>query len=144
MTPRTVSALSTLSLLAVVATALPGCGGSNGTPGNNALAPQFQPQVVNSTDDFQFQATGMTGVTQTLNYNWRNTGVQANVNQSCSLTGGTATLVLTDSTGAQVYSRNLADNGTFQSTAGAPSAWAMRIVLTNAVGTINFRSQKKT
>ena len=100
MTPRTVSTLSTFSLLAIVATALPGCGGSNGTPGNNALAPQFQPQVVNNTDDFQFQATGMTGVTQTLDYAWRNTGVQANVNQSCSLTGGTATLVLTDSTGA--------------------------------------------
>jgi hypothetical protein len=144
MSTHGASRRSTLALLAIAAAGLSGCGGSGTSPGGNVLAPQFQPQVINAVDDFQFQATGVTGVTQTLNYAWRNTGVQANVNQSCSITGGSATLVLTDSTGAQVYSRNLGDNGTFQSTAGAPSAWGMQIVLTNVTGTVNFRSQKKT
>ena len=131
-------------LLGIVGTiGLVGCGGNN-TGGGNVLAPKFQPQVVNQIDDFQFQATGVTGVTQTLNYSWRNTGVQANVNQACSITGGSATLVLRDSTGAQVYSRNLADNGTFVSSAGEASAWSMQIVLSNLSGTLNFRAQKKT
>ena len=143
MSRRIASTLSTLARIAVAATALGGCGGG-GSTGGNVLAPQFQPQVVNTVDDFQFQATGVTGVTQTLNYSWRNTGQQANVNQSCSLTGGTATLVLNDSTGVQVYSRNLNDNGTFQTAVGSPSAWSMQIILTNVTGTLNFRSQKKT
>ena len=140
MTPRR----PWFALAIIVPLALAGCGGSNSGGGGNVLAPQFQPQVVNSTDDFQFQVTGVTGATQTLDYSWRNTGVQANVNQSCAITGGTATLVLRDSTGAQVYSRNLADNGTFVSTAGAASAWSMQVILTNVSGTVNFRAQKKT
>ncbi len=129
--------------VAILAAAiLTGCSGNGG--GGGVLAPQFQPQVVNSTDDFQFQATGVLGVTQTLHYQWRNTGTQANVNQACSITGGTATLVLRDSTGAQVYSHSLTDNGTFVSLAGAPSAWSMQVILTNVSGTLNFRAQKKT
>jgi hypothetical protein len=134
--------LSMTALIAAVAIALTGCGSSNNS--NNVLAPKFQPQVVNNIDDFQFQATGVTGVTQTLNYNWRNTGTQANINQACSITGGTATLVLRDSTGAQVYSQSLASNGTFVTSAGLASAWSMQIVLTNLQGTLNFRAQKKT
>ncbi len=143
MSPRKASILSTLALTLVATAALTGCGGGDST-GGNVLAPQFQPEIVNSIDDFQFQTTGVTGVTQTLNYSWRNTGQQANVNQSCSLTGGTATLVLNDSTGAQVYSRSLNDNGTFQTVVGSPSAWSMQIILTNVTGTLNFRCQKKT
>ena len=136
---------STLVAAALAMTALAGCGGGGGnSPAGNVLAPQFQPQIVNSIDDFQFQATGVTGVTQTLNYSWRNTGVQANVNQSCSLTGGTATLVLSDSAGVQVYTRSLTDNGTFPTDPGSPSAWSMQVNLTNVTGTLNFRSQKKT
>ena len=142
---RTAKRRSVAGVVLAVAGAivLAGCGSGGGGRGN-VLAPMFQPQIVNSIDDFQFQATGVTGVTQTLNYNWRNTGVQANVNQACAITGGTATLVMRDSTGAQVYSRSLTDNGTFLSLAGAPSAWSMQIVLTNLTGTLNFRAQKKT
>ena len=135
-------ALSTIAFM-VATTALAGCGGGN-SGSNNVLAPQFQPQVVNNIDDFQFQTTGVVNVTQTLNYQWRNTGTQANVNQACSITSGTATLVLRDSTGVQVYSRSLGDNGTYQTTVGEASAWSMQIVLTNITGTLNFRAQKKT
>ena len=131
-----------LLALAVVATlAIQGCGNDDS---DNVLAPRFQPQVVNNTDDFQFQVTGITSATQTLTYSWRNTGAQANVNQACSISGGTATLVLRDSTGAQVYSASLASNGTFQTLVGAPSAWSMQVILVNTSGTLNFRLQKKT
>lgn len=123
---------------------IPLCGCGDGSNGGNVLAPQFQPQVVNAVDDFQFQTTGVTNVTQTLTYSWRNTGTQANVNQACSISGGTATLVLSDSTGAQVYSRSLTDNGTFQTSVGLPSACTLRVTMTNVSGTLNFRAQKKT
>ena len=134
---------ATLAITLVLAGAIT-VGGCAGGSSSNVLAPKFQPQVVNSIDDFQFQVTGVRGATQTLNYSWRNTGTQANVNQACSISGGSATLVLRDSTGAQIYSRSLVDNGTFVSLAGAPSAWSMLVVLSNVSGTINFRAQKKT
>ncbi len=142
MESRNSAPLAIVTLLLAGAITVGGCGG--GSSSSNVLAPKFQPEVVNSIDDFQFQVTGVTGATQTLNYSWRNTGTQANVNQACSISGGSATLVLRDSTGAQIYSRSLADNGTFVSLAGAPSAWSMQVVLSNVSGTINFRAQKKT
>ena len=135
---------ATLAITLVLAGAITVGGCAGGSSSSNVLAPKFQPQVVNSIDDFQFQVTGVRGATQTLNYSWRNTGTQANVNQACSISGGSATLVLRDSTGAQIYSRSLVDNGTFVSLAGAPSAWSMQVVLSNVSGTINFRAQKKT
>ena len=137
------SATLAITLVLAGAITVAGCAGGSSSS-SNVLAPKFQPQVVNSIDDFQFQVTGVTGATQTLNYSWRNTGTQANVNQACSISGGSATLVLRDSTGAQIYSRSLVDNGTFVSLAGAPSACSMLVVLSNVSGTINFRAQKKT
>ncbi|MGE5178730.1 MAG: hypothetical protein ACM3PF_06530 [Bacteroidota bacterium] len=121
----------------VVVTTLAGCGG-----GTKTLGPQFQPEVANSTDTFQFQATGLTGVTQTLTYTWRNTGTQSSVDQSCAITGGTATVTLSDSTGTQVYSRSLAQSGSFPSTAGLAGAWSIRVTLSQVQGTLNFRAQK--
>jgi len=115
-----------------------GCGGES------ALNPAFQPQVSNLPDNFQFQSTGVTGVTETLPYTWQNTGTVANVNQATTVTAGSATLTIRDAAGTQVYSRNLADNGTFPTNAGTTGAWTIQIVLANMNGTINFRVQKKT
>ena len=145
MRPNCPLAFSRMSLILVVtiAVAVAGCSDDDDN-GGGLLAPELQPQVVNNIDDFQFQTTGVTNVTQTLTYQWRNTGTQANVNQACSISGGSATLVLRDSTGAQVYSRSLADNGTFQTAVGLPSAWSMQVIVTNVSGTLNFRVQKKT
>ena len=125
---------------ATVAVLLVGCGGSK----NNVLAPQFQPEVVNAIDNFQFQVTGVTGVTQVIVYSWRNTGVQANVDQSCSITSGSATISVRDSTGALLHARNLADNGSFATTPGLAGTWTVRIDLSGVRGNLNFRLQKKT
>jgi len=114
-----------------------GCGGES------ALNPAFQPQVANLPDNFQFQSTGVTGVTQTLQYTWQNTGTAASVNQATTVTAGSATLTIRDAAPIQVYSRNLADNGTFDTIAGTSGPWTIQVVLTNMSGTINFRVQKK-
>ncbi len=129
-------ALVSAFLLVAIAT-FTGCGGGS------ALNPQFQPQVSNLADNFQFQATGVTNVTQTLQYSWQDSGTGASINQACSITGGTATLTLLDANGTQVYSASLANNGTFQtSPAGVSGAWTIKIVLTGVNGTLNFRAQK--
>lgn len=110
---------------------------------NNVLGPQFQPEIVNEPDAFQFQATGVTGVTQTLNYTWQNSGVSANVNQSCSLSGGSATLVVRDAAGQIVHQMDLSNGGTFESLAGQTGAWTVQVILSDLDGTLNFRLEKR-
>ena len=126
--------MGTFFLLLIV-----GCGGSN----NSALNPQFQPQVANLQDSFQFQATGVTGATQSLHYSWQTTGTAASINQASTLTAGTATLTVSDVNGKAVYTGNLSSNGTFMSAAGAgPGTWSIDVVLKGYSGTLNFRVQK--
>jgi len=117
---RAVLFVKVFLVLALVAS-LAGCGGGS------ALNPQFQPQVSNVADNFQFQTTGITNITQTLHYTWQDSGTAASINQACSITGGTATLSLLDANGTQVYSASLANNGTFQtSPVGSPVPGRLR------------------
>ncbi len=116
-----------------------GCGGSN----NNALNQQFQPQVANLPDTFQFQSTGVTGVTQSLHYAWQTSGTAASINQATTLTAGTATVTISDTSGKVVYTGNLSSNGSFTSATGAgPGMWSIDVVLNGYSGTLNFRVQK--
>ena len=127
-----VARVAIVLLLATVA----GCGGGS------ALNPQFQPQVTNQPDNFQFQSTGVTNVTQTLQYTWQNSGTMANVNQATTVTAGTATLTIRDAATTQVYQANMTANGTFVTNAGTTGAWTIQVTLTSFSGTINFRVQK--
>jgi len=128
----------TLSAVCLLLTlTLVGCGS-----GNSALNPKFQPQVSNQPDNFQFQTTGVSKVTQTLHYTWKNSGASASINQACAITAGTAAVTLRDSTNAVMYSGDLKANGTFASSAGVTGDWSIDVVLTNVNGTLNFRVQK--
>jgi hypothetical protein len=118
--------------------ALVGCGS-----GNSSLNPQFQPQVANAVDTFQFQSTGVTNVTETLNYTWQNTGISANVDQATTVTAGTAVVMIRDAAGIQVYSAGLQNNGSFQSATGQTGNWTIQVVLQGYSGTLNFRVQKR-
>ena len=122
-----------LASLVIVAAA---CGDSN------TLGPDNQVQVNNVTDSFQWQASNMEQITETLTYTWTNTGTTANVDQSSSITAGSATLQVTDDQGQQVYSSSLADDGTFQTSQGASGDWTVTVELTDASGAVNFRLQK--
>ncbi len=116
-----------------------GCG--NG--GGSALNPQFQPQVANNPDNFQFQSTGVTSVTQTLTYTWQNSGIAATVNQATTVSSGQAVVAIRDKNGTQVYSAGLQNNGTFDTATGVTGNWTIVLTLTNYSGTLNFRVQKK-
>ena len=125
------------SMLLALSTLTTSCGS-----GNSALNPAFQPQVANQTDNFQFQTTGITNVTQTLTYAWQNTGTASSVNQACAITAGTAFVTLKDANGIAVYSGNLGANGTFTSIQGASGNWTIIVTLSKVSGTLNFRAQK--
>ena len=115
--------------------------GSVSACGDDPLAP-FEPEVANLTDSFQLQATDVTGITTTVQYSWQNTGTTANVNQASVKNAGTAVLTISDASGTQVYSQDLAANGTFQTSAGTTGGWTVRVVLNDFSGTLNFRAEK--
>lgn len=127
-----------IGLIAVASLALAACGGNSTGP----LA-QYEPQINNVTDNFQFQATDVADITGTYTYRWLNTGDSATVNQATAGTGGSATLTISDSTGAQLYAQPLSANGTFGMIKGAAGHWTVRVQFFRYAGTVNFRVQKQ-
>lgn len=106
--------------------------------------PGIQPRIVNTVDNFEYQVSNVSNYTGTATFTWSNTGTNANVNQSASITAGSVQLVILDAASTQVYSRSLADNGTFFSAAGSTGSWTVQVEYRNASGTVNFRVQKTT
>jgi hypothetical protein len=115
--------------------------GLSGCGSTNVIGPDNQLEFTNATDTFQWQVSALDNVTQTLSYTWQNTGTVANVNHSSSPNSGSATVRITAADGTEVYSRSLADNGSFETTAGAAGAWTIVVTLTEVTGTLNFRVQ---
>ena len=110
---------------------------------SSSTGPGIQPEITNTVDNFQYQVTSLRHYSHETSYVWQNTGVQANVNQATTITSGTATLVILDDVGTQVYSRSLEDNGTFVTAVGTPGSWTIRVTYSHASATVNFRVQKR-
>lgn len=125
-----------LLAVALVAALGAGCG--------DPASPGIQPRIINVADNFEYQISNVRNYTGTATFTWSNTGTTANVNQSASITGGSVRLVILDAANVQVYSRSLADNGTFITSAGTTGAWTVRVEYSNGTGTVNFRAQKTT
>jgi len=120
-----------LSLAAVIS--LLGC--------SDPLGP-FNPEITNATDNFQFQATGVTEVTVTRTYNWTNTGTRATVDHSTTTTAGSAKLTIRDADGTVVYDEALVPSLNEPTATGVAGTWKLEMQLTGYSGTINFRVQK--
>ena len=125
-----------LTALLTVVLATSACGGDSLTN------PQFQPEIVNIVDSFELQATGITDVSELLVYTWTNTGTSASVDRSTTLTAGSGTLTILDADGQQVYSGPITSDGSSSTQTGSAGDWTVRVLLTNASGTVNFRVQK--
>ena len=110
--------------------------------GDSTTAPGREPEIINTTDNFQYQITEIQDFSGTQVYSWENTGTTATVNQSAAVSAGSATLVLRDANGVEVYSRSLADDGTFSSDAGTAGTWSVRVTYSGAEATVNFRLDK--
>ena len=72
------TALAGLALLAAI------------TCGDDPLAP-FQPEITNIADNFEFQATGLTGVTWSQEYVWENSDATAKRGSSTAWRGRIST-----------------------------------------------------
>ncbi len=104
-------------------------------------APGIQPQIVNITDSFSYQVSAIQGFTGTYTYNWQNTGTLARITHSSDAGAtGTATVVVRDAAGTQVYSGALVSSGQPMSTpAGVAGAWTVNLVYSNYSNTqVNF------
>lgn len=124
-------------VLVVIALAvLGGCGGDSLTN------PAFEPEIVNLPDSFELQATDITHVSETLLYTWQNSGTTASVDRSSVLDGGSGTITVYDADGKQVFTSAVTSDGSSTTDSGTSGAWQIRVVLSDASGTINFRVQK--
>jgi hypothetical protein len=108
---------------------------------DNPLGP-FEPEINNTTDSFQLQATGVTNRTASLTYDWQNSGTQATVNHSTSTTRGSARVIIRDAANAVVYDKALVPSLTETTAAGTAGVWRIELVLTDYSGSLNFRVQK--
>jgi len=128
---RRAQALIALALLAAA------CGGSD-----NALAPKFQPQVVNTPNvTFSFQATGLQNIDDALAYTWNASSGSVIIHPATATTGGSITLLIKDAAGAVVYNGAVPPSGDITPPAGAGGAWHISLSLVNYSGTINFAVQ---
>jgi len=109
---------------------------------SSPTGPGIQPQIINSTDNFQYQISNIQNYSGAQVYTWQNTGTTATVNQAASIAAGSATLVLRDANGVEVYNHSLSDNGTFSSSAGTAGGWTVRVTYTATSATVNFRADK--
>lgn len=126
-------AVCMLPLLVFVAS----CGGSNPTqPLSN-----FQPEIVNTADNFQFQATALTQVGATVSTPWQNSGTQATIDHSSAITAGTTLLQIFDADGTEVYSDSLQASASGLTAVGTTGSWQVVVTLTDVDGTLNFRVQ---
>ncbi|MDH4130557.1 MAG: hypothetical protein OEV95_01980 [Gemmatimonadota bacterium] len=115
-----------------------GCGSNN----NNALAPQFQPEVVNTPNvAFSFQATGLTDISDALSYTWSVSSGSIVIHPATNTSGGTVTLNIKDAGGAVVYNGPVPATGDIAPPAGSAGPWKVRITLVQYSGTINFALQ---
>jgi len=136
MRTRTSTNRLSMSLMLLAALAAAACGS------DNVLGPDNQLQVSNNADTFEWQATALDKVSQTLSYNWTMTGTAANVNQSSNVTGGSATLTVRDDAGTVVYTASLGSNGTFTTDAGVAGTWSVEVRMNGTSGMLNFRLEK--
>lgn len=114
------------------------CGNSN----NTALAPQFQPEVVNTPNVvFSFQATGLTDVSDALNYTWSVSSGSMLIHPATNTTSGTLTLDIKDASGVVIYNGPVPATGDITPPAGNAGLWKVRVTLAQYSGTINFALQ---
>jgi hypothetical protein len=133
---KTLLQSTTALVLAITMTILVGCGKDKAPLG------PFEPEVSNIQDNFQFQATALENVSTSVTYDWENTGISANIDQSCEISSGAAAVTVLDADGTQVYVGNLQDDGSFSSAEGVTGMWSVRVDIYNVYGTLNFRVQK--
>ena len=102
----------------------------------------FNPEIINNTDAFQFQITNGENVSTTVSYLWENTGTQATVNHSTVTDSGSAVMTVLAADSSQVYTSGLVASANEPTTVGTTGFWVIQLTFTNYYGTANFRLEK--
>jgi hypothetical protein len=109
---------------------------------DNTLAPQFQPEVVNTPNvAFSFQATGLGDVSDAVAYTWSVSSGSVVIHPATTTASGTITLNIRDAGGAVIYNGSVPPSGDITPPAGVAGPWQVRVTLANYTGTINFAIQ---
>jgi hypothetical protein len=109
---------------------------------SNALAPQYQPQVVNTPNvAFSFQATGLQDVSDVVGYTWSASSGSVIIHPATATTSGTISLDIQDAAGSVIYNGPVPASGDITPPTGAGGTWKIGVTLTNYTGTINFAVQ---
>lgn len=103
----------------------------------------IEPTIINNSELFSFRADNLESVDTVVQYGWSNAGNSANIDQSSSISSGSATLRITDADRMEVYARSLSENGSFTTPAGASGVWVVRLEFRNTSGAINFKVQRR-
>ena len=130
--------LAMLGISLIMGLLILGCGSSN--PPAAPLS-AFQPEIINTADNFQFQATGTQNVSATVSYVWSNSGTRATVNHSSVVDSGTATVWIYDANDSLVYTNGLVASLNEPTQTGVAGNWRIRVTLNQCYGTLNFRAQ---
>jgi hypothetical protein len=101
--------------------------------GDGPTAPGIQPQITNLADVFSYQVSSIQHFSGTSTYTWQNSGTVAKITHASDAGAtGSATLVVKDAAGTQVYSGELATSGEpLSAPAGVAGAWTITIVYSN-------------
>jgi hypothetical protein len=102
------------------------------------LAPENDPQVVDTPQGFEFTATDLRNVNQTLRYVWTNSAAQAALDHDSFLDHGYGVLVIHDATGQLVDSTLLELDLQAETRVGAPGPWTLQLNLAGARGRVHF------
>lgn len=109
---------------------------------DKVLAPQYQPEVVNTPNvAFSFQATGIQNVSDVVSYNWSVSSGHVIIHPATNTTSGTIVLNIKDAGNAVVYNGTVPASGDITPPAGAAGTWKVTVTLQNYTGTINFAIQ---
>ena len=114
--------------------------------GDGPTAPGIQPQITNITDAFSYQVTSINNFSGTYSYTWQNSGTLAKITHASDAGAtGTATLVVKDAVGTQVYSGDLTSSGQpLSAPAGVAGAWTIKLTYANYSNTqVNFAVLKQ-
>lgn len=128
--------LSLCFLVVLTAVGTTGCGNSSTSPG-------VEPEILNSSESFEFQVSQVRNYTRTLQYTWSNPEIAANLDESASLTGGLVQITVLDADATVVHDEPLTD-GSMATSDGVPGDWTVRVRFSEASGTFNFRLQPRT
>lgn len=110
--------------------------------GDNALAPAYEPQVVNTPNvAFSFQATGLQDVDDVVAYTWNASSGSVVIHPATATTSGTITLRITDAAGTVIYNGSMPPSGDITPPVGVGGPWRIKVTLVNYTGTINFAVQ---